>query len=198
MEQLTKDELLAKAKETYKEGTEVICLHSGTKKTIGKYKPHSFADNNDIWIGSKPSLSIKIYDSLRGGKWAEIISTPRQHDRYIVPFDLFGGNLKKGTIIKLNVGKDFETGIETWDSGNGENWILPIEIVENWEKHYPEQTEQTTKPDYTKVVELIEGEIITREEYCKKRALEGDYSLANNHNQIKIALNDLLTKIKAL
>lgn len=84
MEQITKEQLLAKAKETYKEGMEVICLHSGTKKTIGKYKPHSFADNNDIWIGSKPSLSIKIYDSLRGGKWAEIISTQRQHDGYIV------------------------------------------------------------------------------------------------------------------
>lgn len=195
MEQLTKEQLLAKAKETYKEGMEVICLHSGTKKTIGKYKPHSFADNNDIWIGSKPSLSIKIYDSLRGGKWAEIISTQRQHDGYIVIYtelDMKQYAMECVANFLSNDKNEIEMKLTEIIIDRNDKQFLKFR-----EKHYPEQTEQT-KPDYSKVIELIEEQIEYRKENITDNLNEKNY-LVVGYDELRIKeLQFIIQGIKAL
>lgn len=119
----------------------------------------------------------------------------RQHDGYIVPFDIPSENLKKGDILrhKHGLGDDIFENIVVLNS----SYWLPPEWVETWEKHYPEQTEET-KPDYSKVIELIEGEIMGTEIDANNAHLAEEYT---DYSELKCnlrLLKNLLTKIKAL
>lgn len=190
MEQLTKEQLLAKAKEMYPIGT----------KYLSESKTECFVKGN-FYLFSLMDGGFQITDGNGGSiflrdKWAEIISTPKQHDGYIVPFDIKLADLKKGDIIRNK--KDGTSGFDnknTWENILVLNsyHVLPSEIVETWEKHYPENTEET-KPDYSKVIELIEGEI----EENKKQENESKFFESSLYNIRRKALQDILTKIKAL
>lgn len=187
MEQLTKDELLAKAKEMYPIGTKFISPFSNNKFEITN--DNFFLDaNGNIYIIVGNYTTPYVYYN---GKWAEIISTPRQHDGYIVPFDIKTWKLKEGEIILLG-----QKATNSYFLPHG--GFVPIEIVETWEKHYPEQTEQTAKPDYTKVIELIEGEIEERKFNIENNLKDEHYGLANVNKHKINQLNLILTKIKAL
>lgn len=195
MEQLTKDELLAKAKEMYPIGTKFISPIGGHECTIiDDTVKFIYSESDFIYLsGGHTGRGNRVYEK---GKWAEIISAPKQHDGYIVPFDIPSESLKKGDVLRHKHGLDddmFENIVVLNSS-----YCLPPEWVETWEKHYPEQTEQTAKPDYTKVIELIEGEIEERRFNIENNLKDEHYGLANVNKHKINQLNLILTKIKAI
>lgn len=115
----------------------------------------------------------------------------KNHNGYIVPFDIPSESLKKGDILRHKNGLDddmFENIVILNSS-----YCLPPEWVETWEKYSPE-TNVATAPDYSKLIELIEGEI----EKNKKQENESKFFESSLYNIRRNALEDILTKIKAL
>lgn len=189
MKQLDKEALLAKAKRDYPIGTKIKSITGKIFISSGKIE---IERGKNIYVEDKDRYVHLVYFSDISDKWAEIISTPKEHDGYILPFDIFDGNLKKGEVIRNK--KDGFSNKNTWEDIDVLNSyiVLPSEWVETWEKHYPETTE--VKPDYSKVIELIEERLRN----IKSNVESGHYSLlASTKHRIK-ELEVILTKIKAL
>jgi hypothetical protein len=74
-EKIKREELLEEAKRMYPVGTMVNSLVPGYKKTISHKQEYSYS-RNEIWFNSLDGENnILVYEN---GKWAEIISTPKE------------------------------------------------------------------------------------------------------------------------
>ena len=127
MEQLDKEVLLAKAKRNYPIGTKFI-------SPIGKHECEIINDSVEflynetkdfIWLlMGHIGKGNRVYEK---GIWAEIIYTQKKHDGYIVPFDLYGGRIKKGSIYI----KEKDSSFYKPKGEDNIDFLLPIEIVES-------------------------------------------------------------------
>jgi len=119
----------------------------------------------------------------------------KKHNRYIVPFDIPSESLKKGDILRHKNGLDddmFENIVILNSS-----YCLPPEWVETWEKYYQE-TNEATAPDYSKIIELIEGEISSIRVAIQDSIDNDDLMDKAYYSKSKRDFERLLTKIKAL
>lgn len=110
----------------------------------------------------------------------------KQHDGYIVPFDIPSESLKKGDILRHKNGLDddmFENIVVLNSS-----YCLPPEWVETWDKYYHEEVKQTAvqwlheiakqrepdKFDWQQAKAIEKEQIIKAIDYCRDKYIDSE------------------------